>query len=154
MQYLDTYSTIYYRWYVYMYAAWNMNLHSSLHTEKFWVNSRLRAEVTQLQGRELTLPQREKKKKQIPHQFSNMPSQAKTWEVKHGGTVGTIRSNWAVKWVQSKVPLDPWVYAERTVAQTRESSCFSLHAGGFKWMKKTVYNTENEKGCDQGTRAP
>ena len=62
MQYLDTYYTIYYRWYVYMYAAWNMNLHSSLHTEKFWVNSRLRAEVTQLQGRELTLPQRGKKK--------------------------------------------------------------------------------------------
>lgn len=149
MQYLDTYSTIYCRWYVYMYAAWKMNLYSSHHIEKFWVNSRLRAMVTQFQDPELTLPPREEKKKnkQIPHQFSNMPSQAKTWEVKHGGTVGTIRSNWAAKWVQSKVPLDPWVCAERMVAQTRERSCFSLHAGSFKWMKKTVYNIGNEKGC-------
>lgn len=101
----------------------------------------------------LCLQEKKIKNKQIPHQFSNMPSQAKTREVKHGDTVGTIRSNWAVKWVQSKVPLDPWVCAERTVAQTRERRCFSLHAGGFKWMKKTVYNTENEKGCGQGTTA-
>lgn len=88
-----------------------MNLHSSHHIEKFWVNSRLRAMVTQFQDPESTLLPREEKKKQknkqVPHQFSNMPSQAKTWEVKHGGTVGTIRSNGAVKWVQSKVPLDP-----------------------------------------------
>lgn len=61
MQYLDTYSPIYYRWYMYMYAAQKMNLNSSHHTEKFWVNSRLRAEVTQLQDHELTLPPRGKK---------------------------------------------------------------------------------------------
>lgn len=103
----------------------------------------------------LCLQEKKKKKKQVPHQFSNMPS----WKVKHGGTVGTIRSSWAVKWVQSKVPLDPWVCAERTVAQTRERSCFSLHVGVLsEWkrqsttqkMKKVVARTQQHS--DSGPR--